>query len=313
MRFTIPKDATDAEVVAMIRQAAAVQKVRKHAAPIDPTRRISKASDRIAKAQFSPTVDIDHTDPDQNLVFGWANIAFTKDGTQVSDLQGHTIDIDDLEAAAYDFAIRFRKSGGMHKSGPWGDMVESFVATPEKMLALGIPEGTLPQGWWVGFKVPPTEFRKVKSGDWKMFSIQGKAQLEEIGKHADHNQEDHGNWADGENFGRPPSQRTYKPRTGWVRDAAGRTHGRYEAEVDAARSRKERTSTTKTANGYDVRLDGNYIGYLRRPRPNRLAPSDAQKYWDVFDAEGKKISTVSNISLGADKLAIKAEDEGRIY
>jgi hypothetical protein len=59
-------------------------------------------------------------------------------------------------------------------------MVESFVATPEKMKALGIPEGTLPQGWWTGFRVPPEEFAKVKSGKWKMFSIQGKAQLEPI-------------------------------------------------------------------------------------------------------------------------------------
>ena len=37
-----------------------------------------------------------------------------------------------------------------------------------------IPEGTLPVGWWVGFKVHDEEVWKgVKSGKYKMFSVHG--------------------------------------------------------------------------------------------------------------------------------------------
>ena len=32
-------------------------------------------------------------------------------------------------------------------------MVESCVFTVEKQRAMGIPEGTLPVGWWIGFHI----------------------------------------------------------------------------------------------------------------------------------------------------------------
>lgn len=32
-------------------------------------------------------------------------------------------------------------------------LIESMVFTKEKMQLLNIPEGTLPEGWWIGFKV----------------------------------------------------------------------------------------------------------------------------------------------------------------
>ncbi len=137
------------------------------------------AATRIAKSGFSPTLQKPTSiDEDQNLVFMWANIAFDKSGRQVTDLQGHQIDVDDLEAAAYNFALKYRKTGSMHKGEGFGDMVESVVFTPEKMRHMGIPEGTLPVGWWVGFHVPDDEFAKVKSGEYRMASIQGAAKLE---------------------------------------------------------------------------------------------------------------------------------------
>ena len=42
------------------------------------------------------------------------------------------------------------------------------------MSALGIPDGTIPEGWWVGFRVSdPDVWEKVKDGTYKMFSIEG--------------------------------------------------------------------------------------------------------------------------------------------
>ena len=49
------------------------------------------------------------------------------------------------------------------------------------MGALGITEGALPEGWWIGFKVTdPDVWDKVKDGTYPMFSIEGTAIREEI-------------------------------------------------------------------------------------------------------------------------------------
>ena len=46
---------------------------------------------------------------------------------------------------------------------------------------LGIPDGTLPVGWWIGFKVTDEDvWAKVKDGTYPMFSIEGSAIREEI-------------------------------------------------------------------------------------------------------------------------------------
>jgi hypothetical protein len=47
-------------------------------------------------------------------------------------------------------------------------------STKEKMQAMGIPDGTIPEGMWVGFYIPDDEvYAKVKSGEYRMFSIEG--------------------------------------------------------------------------------------------------------------------------------------------
>ena len=49
------------------------------------------------------------------------------------------------------------------------------------MKAMGIPEGILPVGWWIGFKVTdPEVWEKVKDGTYSMFSIEGEAVREEV-------------------------------------------------------------------------------------------------------------------------------------
>ena len=50
-----------------------------------------------------------------------------------------------------------------------------------KMAAMGIPEGTLPVGWWIGFQVTDADvWEKVKDGTYSMFSIEGEAERVEV-------------------------------------------------------------------------------------------------------------------------------------
>jgi hypothetical protein len=125
---------------------------------------------------MEPT-QITKIDEDRNLVFGWAYVAVSKSGEQVVDHAGDFIeDIDELEDAAYQFNLEFRDQGEMHKSGSVvGKLIESFVATPDKLEKMGASKDSLPTGWWTGFFVEDDEvFEKIKSGKYKSFSIQGK-------------------------------------------------------------------------------------------------------------------------------------------
>ena len=112
---------------------------------------------------------------EDNMVFGWANVSINADGSIPLDWQGDIIPPSVLEKAAYQFVLKYRATGEMHTGEVVGQLVESVMFTKEKMAKMGIPEGTLPEGWWVGFYVPDdTICAKIKSGEYKMFSIQGK-------------------------------------------------------------------------------------------------------------------------------------------
>ena len=118
------------------------------------------------------------TDDDKRLVFGWASISITVDGEQLEDRQKDIIDPEDLEEAAYEYVLNFRDTGEEHVSTmrKKGKLVESCVFTAEKQKAIGIPEGILPVGWWIGFKIEDdAAWEKVKNGTYRMFSIEGKA------------------------------------------------------------------------------------------------------------------------------------------
>lgn len=114
---------------------------------------------------------------EQQLIFGWANVSVQEDGSTPFDWQGDTIDTTVLESAAYNFVL---KHGLVNQEHEWGTecgwLVESMVFTKDKMAALGIPEGTIPEGWFVGFYIPdPIVYQKVKDGEYNMFSIEGSA------------------------------------------------------------------------------------------------------------------------------------------
>lgn len=131
----------------------------------------------------SPPFNITKADEDKRLVFGWALVSADKDGNKLIDRQGDMVEPDDLEDGAYEYVLNFRDAGEEHIGTlrKKARMVESCVFTPEKMKAIGIPEGTIPVGWWIGFYVDDdTTWERIKSGKYKMFSIEGKAVREPI-------------------------------------------------------------------------------------------------------------------------------------
>ena len=131
-------------------------------------------------------------DEDKRLVFGWASVSIRADGQQLEDLQEDMIDPEDLEESAYEFVLNFRDTGELHNPNlrKKGKLVESCVFTEEKQRAMGLPEGILPVGWWIGFKIEDdAAWEKVKNGTYKMFSVEGKAQRVPVEKAAPAEQE----------------------------------------------------------------------------------------------------------------------------
>lgn len=113
---------------------------------------------------------------DEGLVSGWASIAVQPDGSLPLDWQDDIVLPETLEKAAVNFMMDYRGSGVMHEGEVKGIVVESIVFTKAKQAAIGIPEGTVPEGWFITVKVlDKSVFELVKSGIFRMFSIQGSA------------------------------------------------------------------------------------------------------------------------------------------
>lgn len=120
-------------------------------------------------------------DDERMLAFGWASVDIRADGEVVEDWQGDIIEPDVLENAVYEYVRLYGEGGEMHERGGVAELIESVVFTKPKMEAMGIPEGILPVGWWIGFKVTdPDVWEKVKSGKYSMFSIEGEAERVEV-------------------------------------------------------------------------------------------------------------------------------------
>ncbi len=137
----------------------------------------AKTYNQLVRVRDQPhKLQIIKSDDDRRLVFGWANVAVRVDGEQIVDWQQDAIDTADLEKAAYEYVAEFGTAGEMHKRGSIGRVIESIVFSKEKANALGIPQDTLPEGWWIGFKITDDEvWGKIKNGKYAMFSIEGKA------------------------------------------------------------------------------------------------------------------------------------------
>lgn len=130
---------------------------------------------------------ISKIDADKRLVFGWAYVSHDNAGNVMVDKSGEFIDdYDELEKAAYDFVLRSRRGGIDHERSDYGPvikstMIESMVLTPEKCQAIGIQPGTVPSGWWVGFRVEDDDaWQMVKRGERMAFSIHGTGVKKEV-------------------------------------------------------------------------------------------------------------------------------------
>lgn len=138
-----------------------------------------KAKDKLGKS-VTWEGEISKVDEDKRQVFGWASIVEVN-GEPVADLQGDIIGLEEIEKSAYDYVIKSRKGGDMHRRNHddtpvhSSDMIESFLVTPEKIAKMGLPEGSLPIGWWVGYQVNDDDaWNLVKSGKRTAFSIHGR-------------------------------------------------------------------------------------------------------------------------------------------
>lgn len=136
-----------------------------------------------SKKELDGKFQIAKTVEDKQLVFGWANIAKDANGNYPIDWHGDVTEPEELEKAAYTFVLKYRAMGENHEGEATAHLIESVMFTKEKQAAMGIPEGILPEGWWTGFYIPDKEvFAKVKSGEYKMLSIQGTARRVPIGQ-----------------------------------------------------------------------------------------------------------------------------------
>lgn len=134
-----------------------------------------KFNDALAKGgqpvqQFEMVMTVSKAQDDQNLVFGWASVV-EEDGKPVEDTQGDVISEPELEKAFYHFAENARMADEMHDQSEAGPLVECMVFTKEKQKLLGIDLKKV--GAWVGFRLKPEVYAKVKSGEYKAFSIGG--------------------------------------------------------------------------------------------------------------------------------------------
>ena len=133
--------------------------------------------DNVIKSRFR----IMKSDDEKMLAFGWANVSMRVDGELIEDWQADIIEPEELENAAYEYVLLYREGGVMHERGGVAVLIESVVFTEEKMQAMGIPAGTLPVGWWIGFKITDKDvWEKVKNGTYQMFSIEGEAERVEV-------------------------------------------------------------------------------------------------------------------------------------
>lgn len=115
---------------------------------------------------------------EKKQVFGWANVAADWEGEEIEDLQGDIICPEELERAVYEYVLDYGYMGEQHdpRLRQCGRLIESVVFTKEKMEAMGLPLGSVPCGWWVGFQVTDERaWKRLMNGEYFMFSIEGEA------------------------------------------------------------------------------------------------------------------------------------------
>lgn len=141
-----------------------------------PKPRLGEAEDIEDEKDVEYEGTILKTDPAKRLVFGWAYITHDREGNLNIDKSGDFLeDPEELETSAYNYVIKSRHGDADHTNVKASDLVESIVFTPEKIAKMGLAPGTVPTGWWVGFKVHDDRtWERVEKGELRSFSIHGK-------------------------------------------------------------------------------------------------------------------------------------------
>ena len=125
------------------------------------------------------TFEIRKLNEEQRLVFGVLSKIVDESGAPIVDSQGDIIPVDELERAAYQHVLDSRRTDEMHDGVTVGHLVESFVSTPEKRDAQGVSKADDQSVyWWVGYRVSPETFAKVKARELRAFSIGGTGSRE---------------------------------------------------------------------------------------------------------------------------------------
>lgn len=132
--------------------------------------------DTEAAVDLMASGDIVKTDSAKQHVFGWAYVTHSADGTVNIDKSGDFIDaVEEIEKSAYDFVLNSRQSDADHTNVKGGNLIESIVFTPEKIEKMGLPEGSVPLGWWLGFHIEDeATWSRVAKGELAAFSIHGQ-------------------------------------------------------------------------------------------------------------------------------------------
>ncbi len=131
---------------------------------------------QIVDQTFKSKFELVSKDDAEMKVFGWLYVTHNKAGEQLIDHSGEIISPETLEKAAYEFVAEGGDMGANHQKLGVGFLIEAMVFTQEKKAALGIPDGILPTGLWVGLQMTDRdEWKKVVSGEYQMLSLGGLA------------------------------------------------------------------------------------------------------------------------------------------
>lgn len=119
---------------------------------------------------------MNRVDEEKRRVFGFFSVVEEND-KEVIDYHGDVIASDDLEEAAYKYVMYSGMGDERHDERAKAMLIESMFFSKEKQMALGIDLGKV--CWWGGFYILDDDlWQKVKSGQYPMFSIGGRSQIE---------------------------------------------------------------------------------------------------------------------------------------
>ena len=124
---------------------------------------------------WSIPLEIKKAEPERQMIFGWASVV-KKNGEYIVDKQGDIIPVDELENAVLNYMLESREHGVQHAIGGTGQLVMSFLTTPEYMKAFGLTQQDGLEGWIAGYKIDDPELWEAhKRGILPDFSIGGSS------------------------------------------------------------------------------------------------------------------------------------------